>query len=98
VYAKLFEALRNLLLYDDKKMKKIGRRLSEAAIRGTMNFWRRYARDMPRTEDARAVRMTTQEIMITNDKQVNKQAEENQEDQESGSGQANTTHEGSKDQ
>jgi hypothetical protein len=35
--------------------------------------------------------------MIANDKQANEQIEENQEDQESGSGQANTTDEGSED-
>jgi hypothetical protein len=39
--------------------------------------------------------MTTQEAMIANDKQVNEQAEE---DQESGSRQANTTDKRSKDQ
>jgi hypothetical protein len=34
-------------------------------------IWRRYAKDMPLTENARAIRMTTQEIMMTNDKQAN---------------------------
>jgi hypothetical protein len=52
---------------------------------------------MPDAEDARAIRMTTQEFMIASNISVNKQAEEDQEDQEdqkSGSGEANTTGEG----
>jgi hypothetical protein len=53
------EALRNLFRYDDKEMKKIGRRLSEAALVGSMETWRTYRKDMPHTEDARATRMTT---------------------------------------
>jgi hypothetical protein len=98
VHARSFEALRNLLLSNDKKTEKIGRRLSEAAIMGWMEIWRRYARDMPCTEDTRAVRMTTQEVMIANDKEANEHIEEDQEDQESGSEQAKTTDERTEDQ
>jgi hypothetical protein len=68
VHTRPLEAFRNLLLCDDKEMKRIRRRLSEAAIMGSMEILRRYARDMSRTEDARVVRMTTQEAMIANDK------------------------------
>jgi hypothetical protein len=51
VYARSLETLRNLLLCDDKKMKRIRRRLSEATIMGSMEIWREYTRDMPRTEN-----------------------------------------------
>jgi hypothetical protein len=81
VHARSLEALRNLRLSDDKAMKKIGRGLSEAAIISSIERWRKSARDMPWTENAGATRMTTQEVMIGNDKQANDQAEDNQEDQ-----------------
>jgi hypothetical protein len=79
-------------------MKKIGRQLSEAAIMGSMEIWRRYARDMPYTENPRAIQMTTQKVIVANDKQANEQAEEDGEDQKSGSGQANPTEERSENQ
>jgi hypothetical protein len=53
---------------------------------------------MRRTEDARTIRITAQEVMIANDKQANEKMEEDQENQESRSGQVNTTDEGSEDQ
>jgi hypothetical protein len=71
VHPRSLEALRNLLLCDDKEMKRIARHISKAAIMGSMKIWRRDARDMPRTEGGRAIRMTTHEIMIANDKQAN---------------------------
>jgi hypothetical protein len=98
VPARSTEALRNLLSCNDKAVKKIGRWPSEAAIMRSMEIERRYARDLPRTADARATRTSTQEVMIANDRQVNEQTEEDQEDQESGNRQANTTDEGSEDQ
>jgi N-glycosylase/DNA lyase len=73
VHAKSLETLRNLLSCDDKEMKRIGRQLSEAAIMESMETWRRYAREMPCPEDARAIRITTQEIKIANEnKPMNK--------------------------
>jgi hypothetical protein len=55
VHARSIEALRNLFSCNDKKMKKIGRRVSEAVIMGSMEIRRRYARDTSRTEDARVI-------------------------------------------
>jgi hypothetical protein len=98
VYARSLEAMRSLLLCNDKEIKKIGRRLSEAIIMGSMEIWRTYARDMPLTEDPQAIRMTAQKVMTANDTRANEQAEEDQEDQELRSGQVNTTDEGSEDQ
>jgi hypothetical protein len=47
-------------------MKKIGRRLSQAAIMGSMEMWRRYAKDKPHVENIRIGQMAEQEIMIIN--------------------------------
>jgi hypothetical protein len=55
VHARSLEAPGNFLLCDDKAMKKIARWPSEAVIAGSIKIWRRYARDMPRTEDVRAI-------------------------------------------
>jgi hypothetical protein len=55
VHARSIEARRNLLLCNDKEMKRIGRQLSETVIIRSMEIWRRYARDIRRTEDARTI-------------------------------------------
>jgi hypothetical protein len=55
VHVRSLEILRKLLLCDDKAMTKSGRRPSEAAMMGSIEIWRRYARDMPYTEDTRAI-------------------------------------------
>jgi hypothetical protein len=54
VHAKSLEALQSLLMGDDKKMKIIGRRMSEAAIAESLEIWRKHSRDMPHTEIHRA--------------------------------------------
>jgi hypothetical protein len=54
VYTRAFEALRNLLFCDDKKMKRIERRLSQAAFMRSIEIWRRCAKGMPRAEHTRA--------------------------------------------
>jgi hypothetical protein len=84
--AKSLEALRGLLLCDDKAMKKIEKRPSEAAIARSTVTWRNFARDMPHAEDRRVRGMTIPEVVIANDKQAHEIAEENQQGQESGSG------------
>jgi hypothetical protein len=82
VCARSLEAIRNLPVGNDTEMKRTGKRRSTGAIMGSMEIWRSSAREMPDTEDTRARRMTTQEMMIANDKQVDEQTEGDQEDQE----------------
>jgi hypothetical protein len=42
VYAKTMTMLKKLLKCEDKKLKKIGRKISEAAMIGSFDVWRKY--------------------------------------------------------
>jgi hypothetical protein len=46
VHAQSLQGLKPLILYEDKTTKKMGRRLSEAAIAVSLQLWRGYAQDM----------------------------------------------------
>jgi hypothetical protein len=61
------EALRTLLFYGDKGMRKIGRQLSEAVITGSFRIWRGYARNMNHGEDPRIGRIAEQEAVIADE-------------------------------
>jgi hypothetical protein len=58
IYDRLLEALRALLQCgDNRNMKILGRRLSEAAIAGSLEIWRKYSKDMPRPQNFRTEQM-----------------------------------------
>jgi hypothetical protein len=58
--------LQSLLLCEDKIMQKIGRRLSEAAIMGSMEICKIYAKDMRHEENIRTGQMAEQEVIVIN--------------------------------
>jgi hypothetical protein len=58
VYKRSVEALGNLLLCVDRKLKQIGRRLSEAALAGSLEIWRKYAKEISHEEDRRIEQVT----------------------------------------
>jgi hypothetical protein len=78
VYEKSFEALRALLEGGclDKTMKIIGRRLSEAAVAGSLEVWRKYSKEMPHPENRRAEQIMRREIMLAEDAQMNAEEDE----------------------
>jgi hypothetical protein len=78
VYHKSFQSLRALLGngYCDKIMKIIGRRLSEAAVAGSLEIWRKYSRDMPHTDNGRAEQIMLRENTFAEDAQVNAEGDE----------------------
>jgi hypothetical protein len=63
VYSKSMTILKELLKCDDQKMKKIGRKMSEAAIGRSFEMWRKYMSSVegPEEENKEAVEMIEKE-------------------------------------
>jgi hypothetical protein len=59
-------------------MKIIGRRLSEAAVAGPLEIWRKYSKEMPHTENRRAEQIMRREITLAEDAQMNAEADESE--------------------
>jgi hypothetical protein len=80
VYEKSFEALRALLGGGclDKTMKIIGRRLSEAAVAGSLEIWRKYSKEMPHSENGRAEQIMRREITLAEDALMNAEGDESE--------------------
>jgi hypothetical protein len=53
----------------EKEMKRIGTRLSEAAITGSLEIWRRYAREVTHEEDPQIRQIYAQEALMMGDEQ-----------------------------
>jgi hypothetical protein len=64
MYEQSLEALKTLLLCEDKMMKEIRRRLSEVVIARSFQIWRGYAQSMLHSEDLRVNRVAAQEARI----------------------------------
>jgi hypothetical protein len=79
VYSKTMMLLKKLLKCEDRKMKKIGRKMSEAAIYGSFEVWRRYisAKERPIEENVEAEKMIEEEI-----KDINKEVTEEDEERD----------------
>jgi hypothetical protein len=80
VYEKSFEALRALLGGGclDKTMTIIGRRLSEAAVAGSLEIWRKYSKEMPHPENRRAEQIMRREITLAEDALMNAEGDESE--------------------
>jgi hypothetical protein len=90
VHKRSIEALESLLLCDDKKLKKIGRRLSEEALAGSLEIWRKYAKEMPHEEDRRIEQVTIREVTIAKAGEEEKQDKEEERDKSESEGQPST--------
>jgi hypothetical protein len=90
VHKRSIEALESLLRCDDKKLKKIARRLSEAALAGSLEIWRKYAKEMPHEEDRRIEQVTVREVTIAKAGDKEKQAKDEERDKSESEGQPST--------
>jgi hypothetical protein len=89
VFSKTMVLLKKLLKCEDNQMKKIGRKMAEAAIYGSFEVWRQYisSKERPREENEEA-----EEILEAEVKEVNRDLED--EEEAEGNDQEETGNEG----
>jgi hypothetical protein len=75
VHKKSLDVFQSLCLCEHKIMKKLRRRLSEAAIIGSMEIWRGHAKDMRYEESIRIGQMAEQEEIVINNEMANQDPE-----------------------
>jgi hypothetical protein len=61
IYNQSLKDLQKVLGCTDRKMKKLGRRMSEAVIMGSMEIWRQNAREIRRGDDEDANALVAEE-------------------------------------
>jgi hypothetical protein len=76
VHKQSLRELARLFMCDEKEEMKIGRKLSEAAIAGSLEIWRRYVRKVMHGEDLQIRQRYTEQAQMANEEQGREEADD----------------------
>jgi hypothetical protein len=83
VYAESLKELHKMLKCDNRKLRKLGQRMSEAAIEGSREIWRDYAKTMNHERGEEADAVIAREIEVIEEQEAEREEEERMRDIES---------------